>query len=236
MAAASNKFAPDPPPTWWLLLRSASDLGASLSWQGRCGGGGDPAVDFAPPVPPSRRRGLRRRRGTREVVQGLAGWRSLRRRRRPWLAVVVLGDLVGCFVATVLGGSLLWFWLCGRLVCGSGGSLRRRRGRGAGPGGVWGVSPATFSNVNGAVRCGSVLWRSIKAASSAIELLQAKGCSSALVGASVLPSGEDGSTGTFRDRNFIFVFLEVVYVKFQGQVASGTFVFVCAWLCTLAYI
>lgn len=185
MAAALNKVAPD-------LLQAVLDLGASSSRRGRCGGGDDPVVGFCPPVPPSRRRVLRRRRGTWEVVQGLAGGRRLRRRRRRVLAEVVLGDFVGCFAARVIGRRRLWSWLCGRLASSFGGFLRLRRGRGAGPGGVRGVSPAKIPNVN--------LWRSAKAAPSAMVLLQAKAWCPALAGASMVPGGEFGCTGTYRVR------------------------------------
>lgn len=111
----------DPSPTRRLLLRSATDLEARSSRRVRCGGDGDPVVEFCP-VPPSRRRALRCRCGTREVVQELADWRRLRRRRWRVRAAVVFGDLVSfCWMA---GGPSRVLRLMGG---GSASLLRRRR-------------------------------------------------------------------------------------------------------------
>lgn len=205
MATALNKLAPDPPPARWFLTLSATDLGAWCSWWGRCGGGSDPALDFASPVPPSRRRVLWRRRGTSEIVQECA---VRPRRRQRVLAVVDLGDLDGAFAMVVFGCCFLWSWLCGRLASGSGGSLRLRRGRGAGSGGVRGFPLAKISNVD--------LWRTEKAA--AMVLLQAVVCSPVLAGASAASRKVGGCTGALRDRIVNSVCLRVVCVKFQGEV------------------
>lgn len=159
-AATPNKFAPDPSLTRRLLLRSATDLEARSSRRVRCGGDGDPVVEFCPPVPSSRRRALRCRCGTREVVQELADGRRLRRRRWRVRAAVVFGDLV-CFCWMAGGPSRVLRMMGG----GSASLLRRRRAVVVVPelGGGFGARPRPMChNVSCFALLGGLLFRPAK--------------------------------------------------------------------------